>query len=422
MLRIRKYILCLVCVVVCFLNSYNVSKGSDLLQKTDNLYNNNYNKEYRYITMHSTNEIGWHYNNNKWELCYGSGILSNFFDNFTTDTTQKIKSCCKIFNNLLSNNFTLTNFYYFLYFRNLFANVMNMLFKDEIEYLLGRKGKWKFLYQYNFVIFSYTYSKENINPISDIKKNILELKADETIGASIQEPQCIVCSKNVYKRKCEASETLKSIQKKYDKGSNNNDNAAKVTNRTDTSACMGKLLKNGDGSYILGNDCCQLTCCNSYAHGKCLSNSCHRINCIECGLPLNINNNNNYTMFFNLKMFKRTLTLEYSDINKSFFIMPFFRFSGIFEPSIYMHPFFFFYKNIPFNDIINTFKNFLIIFNLAVKIEIGFSYLNKHFFSFYIKPNYSIGKQLLIGKGDNNWSINFGIEYFLNGKGSSTKI
>ena len=431
----RKDIMFLIGIMMCFFSSHNTlsqSKDNDLqLNDKTILLSNTFNKEYRYITTYNVNELGIRKNNN-WEICYGEGVFANYFDDFTSITTikQKIILCWENFRDIFLNK-SIYKPYNIFYFRDVLMCLFKMFFTNDIEYLLYCFGNYKILYQSSIVGMTYTYNlynaffnKTDLQALYKGKDNNIEDDKKTVVDES--RALCCLCNTSLFKikkiKKNEMFRTLHTV--------NDNVKEEKITkeNLQTENIPLNKMLDNEENSYdiIDRSGTKKFPCCGNYFHDECVDNyNKKRARCANCNRRISYNGNEyGYDMFLTLFFFKKQITVEYSDINKIFFIMPFFRVSFIFLPTIYMEPILYFYNyTIAFYELLNIFQKTTLGINLSCKIEVGFSYLNKHFFSFYIKPTLSLLKELFFGnKKYNPFSIIFGIEYFVNGKGTNSRI
>ena len=432
----RKDIMFLFGIMMCFFSSHNTlsqSKDNDLQlnYKTILLSSNTFNKEYRYITTYNVNALGIQKNNNNWEICYGEGVFANYFDDFRSITTikQKIMLCWKNFRDIFLNK-SIYKPYSIFYFRDVLMCLLKIFFTNDIEYLLYCFGNYKILYQSSIVGMTYTYNLYNAffnkTDIQSLYKNKDKNIEDDKKTVNESQALCCLCNKPVYEIKKIVKEamfsTLRAVNDNTKKKKNSEENS-----QTENISLNKMVFKEQNSCEVVNSAGIKIfpCCCNCF-HDQCVENyHKKRIRCANCNRKVGYNNNEyGYDMFLTLFLFKKQITFEYSDINKIFFIMPFIRVSFIFLPTIYSEPILYFYNyTIVFYDLLNIFQKTTLGINLSCKIEIGFSYLNKHFFSFHIKPTLSLLKELFFDKKKYNpFSIIFGIEYFVNGKGTNSRI
>jgi len=167
MLRIRKYILCSVCIVVCFLNRYNVSKGdSSVLQKTDTF--KLYPINYKYRTISNNFSSSFSFTPSDGILSY-NGILGNLFYIASTENLFyytiaflhlalfDLPSICFFKESWAKIIFNISQY------RELLLGILKPLISKSNEYILFSWGNFRCLYIYAFLDFGYCCSKTYTN-------------------------------------------------------------------------------------------------------------------------------------------------------------------------------------------------------------------------------------------------------------------
>ena len=440
----RKDIMFLIGIMMCFFSNHNVVQCKNLIETKIYPWN------------HKFRNINWNLKTScilsGGKYIYGEGIPAKCFilgKGIYQDFTVFLINCLHVISFHSASDLGVLSVYEILKRRDiLFNDMIKCFFMQKCEYIYSQYKNWKILYRYLDLDFGYSWLPCNLGLNNkafdsqktdvlwrDVKKDNKGIYVDNLNGpdyitnnenGTLDVYQCSICFDSF---NLDSKDSKDDIIAHYSYNSKGERNVQQCVFHRECIARYSASKENPESNFDFIVECpmCRRRC--QYWRKK---------------------KDKENRMFFYVSLLQQ-LTVEYSDSNKLFSLMPFYRISVILEPILFISSFLlrdvsygkqyednnaaqdinnndiqnindnddvqninnnFIQENINDNDIQNINNNAVqnppklvtrfvwaevpyIVgnINLALKLECGISYKNYYFFSIYVQPTFCIFKR-----------------------------